>query len=65
MAPIKPEIIRMSYEINKAYINMNIDCRTRDLVLFCDTFEFEAAICRLSKKFLTYSGNFENSLLRG
>ena len=35
-------------EINKAYSNMNIDWWTLDLVLFCDTFEFGAAICRLS-----------------
>ena len=37
-------------EINKAYSNIKIDCWTLDLVLFCDTFEFGAAICRLLRE---------------
>ena len=36
-------------EINKAYSDMNIYCWTREFVLFCDTFEFGAAISRLSR----------------
>ena len=35
-------------EINKTYSNMNLDWWILDLVLFCDTFEFGASICRLS-----------------
>ena len=35
-------------EINNTYNNMKLDWWTLNLVLFCDTFEFGAAICRLS-----------------
>ena len=37
-------------EINKAHSNIKSDCCTLDL--FCDTFEFGAAICRLSQEVL-------------
>ena len=37
-------------EINKANSNVNIDCWTREFILFCDTFEFGAVFCRLSRE---------------
>ena len=71
MAYIKPEIIRMSYrnktthtgnEINKAYSNLNIDFWTREFVFFCDTFEFGAAFCRLSRERLHLSTSATRNL---
>ena len=39
-------------EIDKAYSNMGIDRSTLYLVLFYDTFEFGAVICRSSREVL-------------
>ena len=48
------------YEINKAYRNMKNDCSTRDLVLFCDTFELGAA--DYGEKAFSYCGHFKNKI---
>ena len=37
-------------EIHKTYSDVKIDCWTLDLILVCDTFEFGAEICKLSRE---------------
>ena len=60
MAPIKPEIIRMSYRKwnNKTRSNMKINCWTLGLVLFAIHLNLEQQFADYREEALLYSGHF-------